>query len=46
MNLRNKNKLYTYHDKHRVMYRIVESLFCRPEANRTFYVNYTGIKIK
>ena len=28
------------------MYRIVESLYCTPEANMTLCVNYTGIKKK
>ena len=26
------------------MYRIDESLYCTPETNITFYVNYTGNK--
>ena len=25
----------TYHDEYRVMYRIVESLYCTPETNMT-----------
>ena len=34
-------------DEHRVMYRIVESLFdTTPETNITLYVNYPGIFIK
>ena len=28
-----------YHNEHRVMYRIVESLYCTPEINITLYVN-------
>ena len=39
-------KKYTYHDEHRVMYRIVESLYYTPETNITLYVNYTGICFK
>ena len=35
---------YTYPNEHRVMYRIVESLYCTPETNVTLYVNYTRIK--
>ena len=34
------------HGEHRGVYRIVESLYCIPEPNRTLYANYTGIKIK
>ena len=28
------------------MHRIVESLYCTPEANITLYANYTGAKTK
>ena len=28
------------------MYKIAESLFCMPETNITWYVNYIGIKIR
>ena len=38
-------KEFTYHDKHGVLYRIVEPLYCTPETNVTVYVTYTGIKI-
>lgn len=31
-------------DKHRVMYRIVASLYRMPKTNRTLYINYTGVK--
>ena len=34
----------TYHVEHRVMYRVVELLYCTPGSNITLYVNYTGIK--
>ena len=37
-------KEYTYHDEHRVMYRVVESLYCTPETNITLYVNYLEFK--
>ena len=30
-------------DKHQVMYRIIESLYCTPEINISLHVNYTGI---
>ena len=33
-----------YCDKYWVMCRIVESLYYKPETNRTLYINYTGIK--
>ena len=29
----------TYHDEHRVMYEIVESLYYTPETNITLYVS-------
>ena len=32
-------------NEHWVMYGIVESLYCAPEANITMYVNFIGIKI-
>ena len=35
-----------YYDEHQVMYRIVESLYCTPETNITYYVNYTGFILK
>ena len=38
-------KVYTYHDEHWVMYRLVESLYCTPETTIALYVNNTGIKI-
>ena len=34
----------TYHDEHRVMYRIVETLYHTPETDITLYVNYTRIE--
>lgn len=36
---------YTEHGEHRVMYRIVESLWCMPNANVTPHINYTSIRI-
>ena len=32
-------------NEHWMMYGIVESLYCTPEANIVLYVNYIGIKI-
>ena len=29
-------------DKHQMMYGIVESLYCTPKTNITWYFNYTG----
>ena len=34
---------YTYHVKCSVMYRVVESLCCTPEANRILYANYPSV---
>ena len=34
---------YTYYDEPWVMYKIVGSLYCTPEAHITLNVNYTGI---
>ena len=36
---------YNYHDGHWVIYRSLESLYCTPEFNLTWYINDTGIKI-
>lgn len=33
-------------DEHRVVYRIVKSLYCTPETRITLYVNYTSRKKK
>ena len=30
-------------DEHRVMYGIIESLYCAPETNKMMYINYDGI---
>ena len=41
-----KTKEYTCTDKHWVMYRIVESLYCTPETNITLYQNKNSINKK
>lgn len=36
------NLKYTYHDKHWIMYRFVESVHCTLESNITLDSNYSG----
>ena len=34
---------YVHCDEHRVMYRILDLLYCTPDLNKTIYVRYTSI---
>lgn len=37
---------YTYFGEHSTVSRIAETLYCIPETNVTFHVNYTSLKKK
>lgn len=34
---------YNYHGEHRVIHRIVESIYCMPKTNKTLCANYISI---